>query len=126
MMEVDPRLQGADDDVDGYVQALVDELEIDAVGFWQIAPVGTSSFGLDGDALDAFIRRVLLALFDGGARPVVGRKGVDHWILKDDYGSDPAAVAEAIISEWRESGSKEPKPYDSLWFALPKFYEEPT
>jgi len=71
-----------------------------------------------------FVRQNLLALFAKGAKPVIGRKGVDHWILKDDYGTTPAQMADAVIEEWRASGAKDPKPYDSLWFALPKMYEE--
>ena len=87
-------------------------------------PVGRDAFGLDGESLADFIRRNLLALFAKGAKPVIGRRGVGHWILKNDYGTTPAQMADAVIKEWQASGAKDPKPDESLWFALPKMYEK--
>jgi hypothetical protein len=123
-MKNEPRHRDTGGTIGEYASAAAEELEIDAVGLWQIVPVGRNDFGLDGESLADFVRQNLLALFAKGAKPVIGRKGVDHWILKDDYGTTPAQMADAVIEEWRASGAKDPKPYDSLWFALPKMYEE--
>ncbi len=123
-MKNEPRHKDTGGTIDEYARAAAEELEIDAVGLWQIVPVGRDAFGLDGESLADFIRRNLLALFAKGAKPVIGRKGVGHWILKDDYGNTPAQMADAVIAEWQASGAKDPKPYESLWFALPKMYED--
>ena len=80
-------------------------------------------FGLEGDALDEVLRYHLLVLFAEGAMPVVGRHGVDHWILKNGYGDTAEEMAASIVAEWRASGAGYPKPYDSLWFALPKMFK---
>jgi hypothetical protein len=50
------------------------------------------------------------------------RHNVDHWILQDQYGDTPEAMADAIIAEWLADGAPTPKPYDSLWLALPHIY----
>ena len=97
------------------------DAHIDAVGLWQIVPEGRDRYGLEGEALVKFIRLTLLYMFARGAKPVVGQAGVDHWMLKD-YGDTPEAMADAIIAEWLAAGAVTPKPYDSLWFALPHIY----
>ncbi len=97
------------------------DAEVDAVGLWQIAPQGRDRYGLEDDDLVKFICLTLFYMFARGAKPVVGRAGVGHWILKD-YGDTPEAMADAIIAEWLAAGAVAPKPYDSLWFALPHIY----
>jgi len=97
------------------------DADVDAVGLWQIVPEGRDRYGLEGDGLVKFIRLSLLYMFARGAKPVRGRHGVDHWILKD-YGDTPEAMADAIIAEWLAAGAVTPKPYDSLWLALPHIY----
>ncbi|AGK58099.1 integron gene cassette protein [Hyphomicrobium denitrificans 1NES1] len=58
------------------------ELDLDAVGIWQIVPGGRANFGLSGNALTDYVRRAILALLDAGAvcrydifqdRPMNGR-----------------------------------------------------
>ena len=48
------------------------ELPIDAVGLWQIMAAGRGGFELSGTELVEFVRLVLLALFEKGAKPVTG------------------------------------------------------
>ena len=109
--------------VEEHARAVASELEIDAVGLWQVVPYVRDGFGVEGDALDEVLRYYLLFLFAEGAMPVVGRHGVDHWILKDGYGDTPEEMAASIVAEWRASGAGYPEPYDSLWFALPKMFK---
>jgi hypothetical protein len=97
------------------------DADVDAVGMWQIVPEGRDRYGLEGDDLAKFIRLSLLYMFARGAKPVVMRSDADHWVLKD-YGDTPEAMVHAIIAEWLAAGAPTPKPYDSLWFALPHIY----
>jgi len=99
---------------------LVGELDIDAVGFWQIIPVGRDGFGLEGHALEDFIRRKLLALFAYGALPVRHVPGDPNvWTAQTSYGETPDAMADGIISEWNAQGRPDPGLGD-LWFATPR------
>ena len=97
------------------------DADVDAVGMWQIVPQGRDRYGLEGGDLVKFIRLSLLCMFARGAKPVRARDDVDHWILQD-YGDTPEAMADAIVAEWLATGAPTPKPYDSLWFALPHIY----
>lgn len=53
-----------------WIKRTPNELEVDAVGFWQIVPVGRDSFGLEGGELNDFVRRSIIALLEKGAAPV--------------------------------------------------------
>ena len=77
-----------------------EELQRDAVGFWQFDPVGRIEFNLVGDDLVDFVRRVIHALLDAGAVPVRfgGGTGFD-WVVQKQYGTDKTGVTEAIIAE---------------------------
>jgi hypothetical protein len=98
------------------------ELEIDAVGLWQIASFGEDGFGLSAEALTDYVRRHILVLLAAGAKPVVGRRhGPRYWLVVD-YGSKPDEIAEAIIRDWKLGGC-EADP-GGVWFALPHIYEE--
>ncbi len=105
--------------VDEYIAKIPNELAVDAVGLWQIVPVARDAFGLEGASLVDFIRRSLLALFARGAKPAMMRKGTGRWIFRD-YGDTPESMATAIITEWQKLGCKDPEPFDSLWFVLPR------
>lgn len=98
------------------------ELEIDAVGLWQIDSFGKEGFGLSGEDLADYVRRHILALLAKGAKPVVGRReGPRHWLVVD-YGSTPEEVADAIIRDWKLGGCDAGP--GGIWFALPHVYEE--
>ena len=98
------------------------ELDLDAVGIWQIVPDGRVAFGLSGEALADYVRRAIYALLDAGAVPVRHIPGSGfNWTRQTQYGSSREAIAEAIITEW------EPVPYNSYsmiercpWFARPR------
>jgi hypothetical protein len=53
--------------VEENAKAVASELEIDAVGLWQVVPDVRDGFGLEGDALDEVLRYHLLG--DAGRGP---------------------------------------------------------
>jgi hypothetical protein len=107
--------------VSEWVASVPSELEDDAVGLWQIIPVGRVDFGLEGNELVNYVRKALLAVFAQGAKPVEGATdGKHYWKLRENYGDEPERMAEAIIDEWLASGH-DPDP-GGIWFALPKVY----
>jgi len=105
----------------------INELKDDAVGLWQIVPKGHDGFSLEGEELVDFIRRHIVALLKAGAKPVYSvYSGLDSeylWTLTSKYGETTEEITEAIISEWKEKGCKDPE-FDSIWFALPNIYKE--
>ncbi len=98
-----------------------DELEIDAVGIWQLVPAGRQGFGLEGDALTEFMRRCVKELLSRGAVPVLGGGDSEHdWIVQRRYGTQPDEILENVIAEWLANGSPNDDP-GGLWFALPQW-----
>ena len=97
------------------------ELDIDAVGIWQIVPGGRTDFDLSGDALDDYVRRAILALLEAGAVPVRHIAGSNYeWVYQPQYGDLPSEIAANVIAEWHSL------PDDPLiliskcpWFARP-------
>lgn len=107
-----------------WIALVPNELEVDAVGLWQIIPPLRKSFGLHGDALERAVRDVLNGLLARGARPVIGSSAQDgSWEKAIRYGSDPATITNSVIAEWRMM-KRDPDVGD-LWFALPRFYDSP-
>jgi hypothetical protein len=100
-----------------WINRVPNELEMDAVGLWQIIPTGRDSFQLTGKALDEFAKRSIIALIDRGAVPVLpSSTGQGHWKQQDQYGSSSTEIADKILNEWRQSG-RDPD-HDGLWFSL--------
>ena len=108
--------------VQEYIEKVPGELAVDAVGLWQIVPMGRDGFGFSGDDLTEFVRRCLLSLLKEGANPVVGGGGTEYdWILQPQYGEEDGQIADAVIREWLSSGAGDTDP-GGLWFALPSPY----
>ena len=104
---------------------LVEELDIDAVGLWQVIREGRVGFKLEGPALEDFVRRSLLAHFFYGALPVRHVPGDPHmWTIQTAYGEKPEAMADAIILEWSLQGHPDPGLGD-LWLATPQIANQP-
>lgn len=103
--------------LDEWIERTPNELEVDAVGMWQIVPVGMDSFGLSGEGLEDFVRRSVIALINRGAKPVrpSSQKGI-CWEKQPQYGNFPDEIAENVLSEWISS-EEEPNE-NGLWFAL--------
>lgn len=101
-----------------HIQTVSAELPVDAVGLWQIVPVGRDGFGLSDDDLVEFVRRCILALLKSDAKPVVGGGGTEYdWILQRQYGETSEEIADAVVEEWVASGAGDPD-VGGLWFAL--------
>ena len=101
-----------------WIEVTPKELDIDAVGLWQIIPVLRLSFGLTGNTLDDAIRRTLQGLLARGARPVRGsltRRNAWEEVSYDGRND----IVEAVIDEWKEMG-RDPDVED-VWFMLPGF-----
>ncbi|WP_018897288.1 hypothetical protein [Rhizobium sp. 2MFCol3.1] len=102
-----------------HIDTLPDELEVDAVGLWQIVPAGRDGFQLENAELTEFIRQCILALLASGAKPVKGGAGTKFdWILQTHYGESDLDIANSIVSEWLETGAGDVSP-GGVWFALP-------
>jgi len=100
-----------------WIERIPNELEVDAVGLWQIVPVGRDNFGLTGDSLRDFVRRGIVALLKKGAVPVrPDQKQGALWNSHTCYGDAPDEIADNIIIEWENSGIDPDE--DGLWFAL--------
>lgn len=102
-----------------WIEGIPNELEVDAVGLWQIVPVGRDGFGLAGDALREFVERSIDALLCRGAVPVrASAVEGEFWFPDQTYGETKENMIKSIIAEWENSG-KDPDP-DGVWFALPR------
>ncbi len=100
-----------------WIERLPNELDVDAVGLWQIIPVGEDSFGLSGTGLDDFTYQCIMALLRRGAVPMKAATGATGWVAETTYQGSQEAVANQIISEWRNQ--KLVPDHDGLWFWLP-------
>jgi hypothetical protein len=101
-----------------WIFSLANELDVDEVGFWQVAPEGRDGFGLTGPDLDDFVRQSLRALLGRGAVPMRHIPGNGRvWTWQQSYGTSAEEMAEAIVQEWIGAGRPDPDLGD-LWFGL--------
>lgn len=101
-----------------WIARIPNELEVDAVGLWQIIPVGIDSFGLSGEALEDFSRQCIVALLQSGAIPVVPASAPTYWEPELEYRGSHEEIANQIVNAWK--AHKLVPDYDGLWFWLPK------
>jgi hypothetical protein len=100
-----------------WIDKTPNELEVDAVGLWQIIPVGKDGFNLSGTALEEFTKRSIVALINRGAVPVRSLPAKDgFWEKQFQYGNLPNEIANKIIEEWRTSGVD--PDHDGIWFSI--------
>lgn len=90
----------------------------DAVGLWQIIPVGRDSFGLHGNDLIFFAREVVVRLLRKGGVPVIAAADKNFCWERKNYGSSEAEIVDGIIEEWLLAGVD--PDVEGVWFALPK------
>ncbi|WP_313701064.1 hypothetical protein [Achromobacter sp.] len=98
-----------------WIARIPNELDVDAIGLWQIIPVGMDSFGLEGQLLDVFAARSIVALLENGAVPVRAFPGADGWIPDLSYRGTTEEIAKQIVLEWRNLGIN--SDLDGLWFS---------
>lgn len=101
-----------------WLKLMTNELESDAIGLWQIVPVGKYDFELDLSDLEEFTRSSLNMLMLKGAVPVKGKDGL--WVLEGKYGKNSEEIINNIISTWINTASPDPDVGD-VWFTLPQF-----
>jgi len=99
-----------------WIARVPNELEVDAVGLWQIIPVGIDSFGLSGEALEDFSRRCIVALLQKGAVPVRPAAAPIYWKPEVVYQGSHEEIANNIINDWK--AHKLVADHDGLWFSL--------
>ena len=95
------------------------ELEVDAVGLWQIVPCFKRDFGLQGAELERYVRQCISLLLERGAVPVWGNDNKDGWQIWTGLSSHPGPTLEKVIEYWHALG-RDPDLGD-IWFALPEF-----
>jgi hypothetical protein len=117
----EPRERETGATIDEFLRVAPDELQIDAVGMWQIVAMGKGGFELTDAQLVEFVRRYIRVLLEHGAKPVVGvRSGPTHWLVQEQYGSMSADIEDAVIDKWQRSPEiAEP---GGLWFARPRLF----
>lgn len=109
--------------VDEWIADRLQELDVaevgpnDPVGLWLIVPAGRYDFRLQGEVLEAFVRRTLLALLRAGAMPVMRDDTPAGWRVLEQYGTRPDEIADAVTAEWLASGGGNPD--DTVWLARP-------
>lgn len=99
-----------------WIARVPNELEIDAVGLWQIIPVGIDSFMLSGADLEEFAARCIVALLQKGAVPVKSDCATGEWVHDTKYHGSAHEIALQIIDDWR--AGRATADTDGLWFAL--------
>lgn len=102
-----------------YAASVANELQVDAVGLWQVFNTLRRGFGLEDLELAVHVRKCIEALFAAGAVPVVGSAKDKAWYLAGGFGQQGDAKVEAVLLYIRSLG-RDPDVGD-LWFALPKF-----
>lgn len=103
--------------VSDWISRIPAELDIDAVGLWQLVSSGRDGFDLDGSELQEFVKRGILSLLNAGAVPVKASSsdGV-FWEKQLRYGVCAEEMANNIIEEWLGSGVD--PDHDGVWFSL--------
>ena len=103
-----------------YIADLCSEVQCDGVGLFLLIRTGRRGYGYEGEALLAFLRRVLTAMMEAGAHPVLGGNGTEYsWLVQKQYGERPAEIAENVVRAWVAQGM----PNDAwlsgwLWFTV--------
>ena len=95
-----------------WIERVPNELEVDAVGLWQIIPVGIDSFGLSGGELEDFVRRCIMGLLRRGAVPVQYPEGPQA----TEYQGSHEEITNQIINDWKVGTIV--ADHDGLWFEI--------
>ena len=98
-----------------WIALIPNELQVDAVGLWQIIPVGRHEFGFEGRDLEEFTRGALKGLLAKGAMPITGQEKV--WVVEPRYGTKSDEIIDKVVKTWLSEGMREPDVGD-VWFGL--------
>lgn len=115
-MSKEPRNRYFGTSLTEWINKVPNELEVDAVGLWQIVGSGQDGFELQGQELADFVRRCVVALLEKGAVPVRASENPDEfWIRQMQYNGDTQEIARRIVDEWIVSGID--PDHDGIWFS---------
>lgn len=98
-----------------WIKNIPNELEIDAVGFWQLVASGRDSFEFNDTDLLNFLNLAINSLLDKGAKPVRASEN-GEWIVQNQYGKESGVIASNILKEWSEAGVDPDE--DGIWFSI--------
>ncbi|RWN37535.1 hypothetical protein [Mesorhizobium sp.] len=104
-----------------WITLVPNELDIDAVGLWQIIPVGRHEFEFEGEDLKEFTRQALKGLLARGAVPITGQG--QTWVADYQYGTISDEIIENVVKKWLSKGMHDPDVGD-VWFGTVAVLEE--
>ncbi|MBR0555011.1 hypothetical protein J5J10_04890 [Ciceribacter sp. L1K23] len=114
-MSFEPRHRFFDTLLSEWIERVPNELDVDAVGLWQIVGSGRDGFSLQGKELADFVNGCVLALLRNGAVPVrPSAQPNEFWRRDIRYEGCDEEIALSIVNEWTMSGSD--PDHDGLWF----------
>lgn len=105
-----------------WIRRVPHELEVDAIGLWQIVPVLKHDFALTGVSLQSATARCIERILERGARVVQGSAHPGQfweYVLEFRDGNATEA-ADRIAREWADRDD-EPG-FGDLWFAIPNVH----
>jgi hypothetical protein len=103
--------------VRSWLKKMPNELEIDAIGLWQIIPAGVHNFGLSGNELEEFTQRAIIAILERGGLPAIGYNSADGggWKRAIEYGETNSEIVRNIVQKWLYEIGRKPE-VDDIWF----------
>ena len=96
-----------------WIKNIPNELEVDAVGLWQIVASGKDGFGLKGKNLTNFLAQAILGLLEKGAKPVRSING--NWVIQNQYGNQNHLIISRILNELEQGAEPDE---DGIWFSI--------
>jgi len=89
------------------------------------AHYATQGFGLSGSACEAFVRLCLHDVLTHGGLPLrlIGGPGAWRWVVEDRYGTDPDAIVDGVIADWKAAGAPTRR-RDHWWFGTQDLIDE--
>ena len=111
--------------IDEYISNCVKELNIDAIGLWQIIR-NKIVYNLDDNEIEELLYRTIMKIIEAGASPVFGMKEGECWMTTEKYGTEPEEIAMNVINEWKKTKEtyQDISDIGGLWFAKPHIYNK--
>ena len=104
-------------ELEAWASAVAAELQIDAVGMWQVVGGARRSFPVSESRQAEAIAMAVSSLLAAGAQPVFGSHVTKGWHVAAEF---QGHSAQNRILAYLQNLNREPNIGD-LWFALPEF-----
>ncbi len=98
-----------------WISNIPNELEVDAVGLWQLVASGRDGFDFNNADLSNFLNLAITSLLEKGAKPVRASDS-GEWVVQNQYGKSNETIALNILKEWMESGIDPDE--NGIWFSI--------